>query len=91
MPAPVRSCAARMCAPKWCTMVQPGKDHSRDTIRRVSVSFDAADYEELRRIAAEKRVSLAWVVRDAVAAYIFRRGPLFRQPPHSRPARRTPE
>lgn len=72
-------------------MVQEGKDSSRDAVRRVSVSFDAADYEELRRIAAEKRVSLAWVVRDAVAAYIFRRGPLFRQPAHSRPARRAPE
>ena len=72
-------------------MVQVGRTPSRDTVRRVSVSFDAADYEELRKIAAEKRVSLAWVVRDAVAAYIFRRGPLFRQPPHSRPARRTPE
>ena len=72
-------------------MVQAGQQHSRDPVRRVSVSFDAADYEELRRIAAEKRVSLAWVVRDAVAAYIFRRGPLFRQPPPSRPARRTPE
>jgi hypothetical protein len=72
-------------------MVQAPRAPSRDTVRRVSVSFDAADYEELRKIAAEKRVSLAWVVRDAVAAYIFRRGPLFRQPPHSRPARRTPE
>ena len=73
-------------------MVQTEGTSSRSPdIRRVSVSFDAADYEELRKIAAEKRVSLAWVVRDAVAAYIFRRGPLFRQPPHSRPARRTPE
>lgn len=72
-------------------MVQAARAPSRDPVRRVSVSFDAADYEELRKIAAEKRVSLAWVVRDAVAAYIFRRGPLFRQPPHSRPARRTPE
>ena len=42
---------------------------------RVSVSFDFADYEELQKIATEKRVSVAWVVRDAVAAYIFRRGP----------------
>ena len=58
---------------------------------RVSVSFEPADYDELVRIAAEKRVSLAWVVRDAVAAYIFRRGPLFRQPPHTRPAPRPPE
>lgn len=73
-------------------MVQTeGRSSPSPDIRRVSVSFDAADYEELRQIAAEKRVSLAWVVRDAVAAYIFRRGPLFRQPPHSRPARRTPE
>ena len=72
-------------------MVQAGQQRSRDPVRRVSVSFDAPDYEELRRIAAEKRVSLAWVVRDAVAAYIFRRGPLFRQPPPSRPARRAPE
>ena len=59
--------------------------------RRVSVSFDAADYEELQRIAAAKRVSVAWVVRDAVAAYIFQRGPLFRPPPRSRPTRKDPE
>ena len=73
-------------------MVQGSQEHSRrESVCRVSVSFEAADYEELRRIAAEKRVSLAWVVRDAVAAYIFRRGPLFRQPPHPRPSRRTPE
>ena len=73
-------------------MVQTGGGSSPGSaVRRVSVSFDATDYEELRKIAVEKRVSLAWVVRDAVAAYIFRRGPLFRQPPHSRPARRTSE
>ena len=73
-------------------MVQNDAGSSRGHgVRRVSVSFDASDYEELRKIAAEKRVSLAWVVRDAVTAYIFRRGPLFRQPPHSRPARRSPE
>lgn len=73
-------------------MVQTeGRPSRSPDVRRVSVSFDAADYEELRKIAAEKRVSLAWVVRDAVAAYIFRRGPLFRQPPHPRPTRRTPE
>lgn len=61
-----------------------GGSAARPSARRVSVSFDPADYEELVRIAAEKRVSLAWVVRDAVAAYIFRRGPLFRQPPGRR-------
>lgn len=68
-----------------------GGSTARRAVRRVSVSFDPADYDELVRIAAEKRVSLAWVVRDAVAAYIFRRGPLFRQPPSARPSRRDPE
>ncbi len=75
-------------------MVQKGPADSPApgrAVRRVSVSFDPADYDELTRIAAEKRVSLAWVVRDAVAAYIFRRGPLFRQPPGARPAPGDPE
>lgn len=73
-------------------MVQEtGGGTPRPAVHRVSVSLEAADYEELRKIAAEKRVSLAWVVRDAVAAYIFRREPLFRQPPSTRSTRRTPE
>ena len=33
----------------------------------MSVSVDATDYAELKEVAAEKRVSVAWVVRDAVA------------------------
>ena len=70
---------------------QEAPDRAAESRRRVSVSFDAADYEELQRIAAANRVSVAWVVRDAVAAYIFQRGPLFRPPPRSRPTRRDPE
>lgn len=50
---------------------------------RVSVSLDSDDYAHLKRIAAERRVSLAWVVRDAVGEYIYRRSPLFRAPPPS--------
>ena len=57
----------------------------------MSVSFDAADYEDLRKIAGEKRVSLAWVVRDAVAAYLYRRSPLFRDPPRGGPPAAGPE
>ena len=76
-------------------MVQPSESRGgaapRPAARRVSVSFDPTDYEELQKIATEKRVSVAWVVRDAVAAYIFRRGPLFRPPPRSRPSPRSPE
>lgn len=44
---------------------------------RVSVSFPQADYAELKEIAAGKRVSIAWVVRDAVATYFNQRAPLF--------------
>ena len=44
---------------------------------RVSVSLDADDYADLKVIARDKRVSLAWVVRDAVADYLDARNPLF--------------
>jgi len=44
---------------------------------RVSVSFPRDDYTELKAIAADKRVSIAWVVRDAVANYLSARTPLF--------------
>ncbi len=37
---------------------------------RASVSFPVSDYIELEHIAAKKRVSLAWVVRDAVLQYL---------------------
>ena len=44
---------------------------------RMSVSVDATDYAELKEVAEEKRVSIAWVIRDAVAAYLDARTPLF--------------
>lgn len=53
--------------------------------QRLSVSLDASDHADLKRIANQRRVSLAWVVRDAVRSYIDRQSPLFRQAP---PARR---
>lgn len=44
---------------------------------RASVSFPEDQYAELERIAQEQRVSLAWVVRDAVQTYLVQRSPLF--------------
>lgn len=43
---------------------------------RASVSFPEDQYAELERIAQEQRVSLAWVVRDAVQTYLVQRWPL---------------
>ena len=44
---------------------------------RVSISFAPADYAAIRNIAREKRVSAAWVVREAVTSYLDARVPLF--------------
>lgn len=46
-----------------------GKDVDVRTVR-ASISFPADVYAELERIADEKKVSLAWVVRDAAEQYI---------------------
>ena len=43
---------------------------------RVSVSIDANDYADIKNIARNGRVSVAWVVRDAVARYLDSRTPL---------------
>lgn len=47
------------------------------------MSFERADYREIATIAGAKRVSVAWVVRDAVRSYLAARSPLF--PPQSGP------
>lgn len=43
---------------------------------RASVSFPEDQYSELERIADQQRVSLAWVVREAVQTYLATRWPL---------------
>jgi len=39
---------------------------------RASISFPPDLYETLERIAQQKKVSLAWVVRDAAEKYVTR-------------------
>jgi predicted transcriptional regulator len=43
--------------------------HDEDT-KRLSISVASEERIELERIAKEKRVSLAWVVRDAISHYL---------------------
>jgi metal-responsive CopG/Arc/MetJ family transcriptional regulator len=39
---------------------------------RASITFPAALYETLEDIAKQKKVSMAWVVRDAAEKYVAR-------------------
>jgi metal-responsive CopG/Arc/MetJ family transcriptional regulator len=45
---------------------------------RASISFPHEVYETLEMIAKEKKVSLAWVVREAAERYIGDRWPLLK-------------
>jgi hypothetical protein len=44
---------------------------------RASISFPSAVYETLEDIARNKKVSVAWVVREAAELYIGDKWPLF--------------
>jgi len=43
---------------------------SGESVARLSVSIPIEDKAALEKIADEKRVSLAWVMRDAVIKYL---------------------
>lgn len=49
---------------------------TRDLAARVSVSLSPDNYRTLRDIAKQKKVSVAWVMRDAVDKYIENQWPL---------------
>jgi hypothetical protein len=44
---------------------------------RATISFPSEIYQTLEDIARDKKVSLAWVVRDAVDQYVADKWPLF--------------
>jgi predicted DNA-binding protein len=48
------------------------------TTVRASISFPPDVYEMLESIAKEKKVSLAWVVREAAEKYIADKWPLLK-------------
>jgi metal-responsive CopG/Arc/MetJ family transcriptional regulator len=44
---------------------------------RASVTFPAEVYTSLEIIAKQKKVSMAWVIRDAAEKYVSEQWPLF--------------
>lgn len=40
------------------------------SVVRASVSFPKVDYSKIEKMASNKRVSVAWVVREAVIEYL---------------------
>lgn len=45
---------------------------------RASISFPVETYESLEEVAKQKKVSLAWVVRDAAERYLADQKPMTR-------------
>lgn len=43
--------------------------------QRASVGFSPEQYDQLQKVAAEKKVSLGWVVREAVEQYLAKDAP----------------
>ena len=56
------------------------KSQSTATVR-ASISFPPEIYGTLKSIATKKKVSLAWVVREAAEQYIGDKWPLFKSKP----------
>lgn len=52
-----------------------GPDLPEDGTVRASISFPVALYKALEEKARQKKVSLAWIVRDATEKYIDDEGP----------------
>lgn len=55
--------------------VQPSDEDAELTVR-ATISFPESHYAELEKIAHSQRVSLAWVVREAVGSYLQNKWPL---------------
>lgn len=51
--------------------IKPRKSVDPGRVERISLSLASEDKDALEKIADEKKVSIAWVIRDAIAKYLF--------------------
>ena len=68
-----------MNAPKRPTSGK-GKAETAEASVRATISFPSGLYEVLEDIAKQKKVSLAWVVREAAEKYVADKWPLLARP-----------
>jgi metal-responsive CopG/Arc/MetJ family transcriptional regulator len=60
------------------TKTKGGKTMKAATAPRASITFPPDLYHTLEQIAKQKKVSVAWVVRDATEKYVSDQWPLFK-------------
>lgn len=60
-------------------MKRPIKGSGRRKSARLTITFPREQYDLLERIARDKKVSVAWVTRDAVEKYLAEQWPLLSQ------------
>lgn len=58
---------------------------------RASISFPEEQYQVMERIALENKVSVAWVVRDAIEGYLKSKWPLLPQDTSAKDVQKTSE
>ena len=73
------------------TQVKRHDSGAHERTVRASISFPEEQYQVLERIAAENKVSLAWVVRDAIDGYLKSRWPLLPQGADAKDAQQRSE
>ena len=69
----------KLSGAKRCNLVKD-RSGAKNSKVRASISLPADQYELLKRLAEEKKVSIAWVVRDAVDHYLRDKWPLLLPP-----------
>ena len=61
--------------------MSPTTSQDATTSCRTTVTIPREDHEFLLSLAASKHVSLAWMVREAIRAYLDQHTPLFSRSP----------
>jgi len=64
-------------ADKYMSKGQQRSEAPAEASVRATISFPPEMYQTLEGIARQKKVSLAWVVREAVDQYVTDKWPLF--------------